>query len=164
MTSAFHLYYFIDSRASMPVHIVSMHLGFPFPLPFSSSQFQPQESYFEKWVSRKQIFSHCCCWLIQLFDHVANGHRLRKWNLQLLMINCQRLVEASGCKGSWLFLCHPQKIKTVTAEIHHEDTKKKDAAFTDYNLAVYKVLSNSRNYISWKSKQCTGTKCDFVQV
>lgn len=145
MTSAFHLYYFIDSRASMLVHIVSMHLGFPFPLPFSSSQFQPQESYFEKWLSHKQIFSHCCCWLIQLFDRVANGHRLHKWNLQLLMINCQNLVEASSCKGSWLFLCHPQKCMATT-EIYQEDTKKKDTAFTDYNFTLYKVLLNSNTF------------------
>lgn len=90
MTSVFHLYYFIDSQANMVAHSVNMHLASPFPLPFSSFHFQPQESYFEKWQSREQILSHCCCWLIQLFDHVANGHNLHKWNLQVWMINCQR--------------------------------------------------------------------------
>lgn len=45
----------------MATHAVSMHLLFfffpHFPPLFSSSQFQPQESYFEKWLSQKQILS-----------------------------------------------------------------------------------------------------------
>lgn len=94
MTSAFHLYYFIDSRASMVVHIVSLHLASPSPPPSSSSQFQPQGSYFEKWQSPKQILSHCCCWLIQLFGRVANGHNVHEWKVQLLMIH------SSSCGGS----------------------------------------------------------------
>ena len=56
-----HLYYFIDSRASMVVHSVTMHLDFLFTPLFSLSQFQPQESYFEKWLSKEQFLSFCCC-------------------------------------------------------------------------------------------------------
>lgn len=146
MTSVFHLYYFIDSRASMVVHSVSMHLAFPFPLPFSSSQFQPREGYFEKWPSKEQILSHCCCWLIQLFDHVANGHDLHKWNLQLWMINCQKtLVELFSCEGSSLVFVSPTELcGSCWDKSARKTPPKKDAALTDHNFT--EVYLNSDKF------------------
>lgn len=138
-----HLYYLIDSRACITVHRVNMNLAFPFPLPFPSSQFQPQEGYFERWLGQEQILSHCICWLIQLFEHVANGHNLQKWNLQVWMINCQ--VEGFSCKSSWLFL-HQTQNRQATAEPHQQDTQKKDAVNgTGCNLTWNKLYLNSNS-------------------
>lgn len=61
------------------------------------------ELFWEMAKPKTNSLSHCCCWLIQLFNHVANGHHLHKWNLQLWMINCKKkkksLVEPLSLRG-----------------------------------------------------------------
>lgn len=138
MTSVVRLYFFIDSRVSTVVHSVNTHLTFLFPLLFSLSQFQPQESYFEKWPSKGQILSHCCCWLIQLFDHEANGHNLHKWNLQLWMINCQKAWWRflAGRVLGWMQSCCCWDL-TGNTQI------KNDVALIEYNCPFHKASVNS---------------------
>lgn len=120
---------------------------FHFFVLFSLSQFQPQESYFEKWLSKGQILSYCCCWLIQLFDHEANGHNLHKWNLQFWMINCQKAWWRflAGRVLNCFFFCfgHPQKRRAL-AKMHQRETQiKNDEASTEYNCPFHKASLNS---------------------
>lgn len=60
----------------VPVRRVSMHLVFP--LTFPSSRFQPRGVILRKGEAKNK-FSLIVA--VDLFNRVANGHGLHKWNL-----------------------------------------------------------------------------------
>lgn len=100
-----------------------------FPPLFSSSQFQPQESYFEKWLSQKQIlslivavdlFSYSTMWQMDTIS--TNGTFSFEW-LIVKKKKKKAWWSLSRCEGSWLCPYHPQN-RMATAETNQQETQK----------------------------------------
>lgn len=82
--------------------------GFPISSRFLIVSISASGSYFEKWLSKEQIFPHCRCWLIQLFNHVANEHTIyTNGTYSFEWLIAKDLVEISSWRvlGLGLFLC-----------------------------------------------------------
>lgn len=104
-----------------------MSARFWFPLAFPSCRFQPRGVILRN-SDAKDKFSPIVA--VDLFNRVANGHGLHKWNLWVWIIHCQKKKkkEVSTTLGGFPVLCctaceikttqHPTTVNFKKKEIH----------------------------------------------